>query len=47
MYCVDNPSAHLNGTKDDEVFRHPHSYFIYEIDKCHDKIRDTSCLNES
>ena len=40
-------NAELVGTKNDEVYLKKHSYFIYEIHRCNDGIRDKTKINPS
>ena len=47
MYCIDNTEAHLKGTKVDQVLKNDHAYVIYEIQRCHETIRNITQICHS
>ena len=45
VYCVHDNNAFLKGTRNDQILEHNYAMFIYEIERCHENLRNKDKLN--
>ena len=44
-YCVNDKEPFLKGTRNDQILKNDYAMFIYEIERCHEDLRNLTKLN--
>ena len=45
VYCVNDEKPFLKGTRNDQILKNDYAMFIYEIERCHEDLRNKEKVN--